>query len=76
MAEKSFVPPVFMSFFRQLYKTGTLKIDCVVLRYERSDAATVKQVQSAEILPTTNVPSSQSGECFVLFYRVDVVLSK
>ena len=51
-----------MSFFRQLYKTGALKVDCIVLRYERSDAATVKQVQSAEIPPTTNAPSSQSGE--------------
>ena len=76
MTDKGFVPPFFVSSIQKLYRTGILKIDCIVLRYERFDDATVKQAQSAEESPTTNASSSQRGECFVLLYCVDVVLNE
>lgn len=63
MVEKGFVPPVFLSFIQQLYKTGTLKVDCVVLQFEHFDIATVKEVRSAEKPPTIiNVPSSHNSK--------------
>ena len=76
MIERGSVSTGVFSFIQNLYKIGILKVECVVLRYEHFDAATVEQVQSAEKSPTTNVPSSQSGECFVLLYCVGVVLNK
>ena len=69
------VSPGFISFIQNLYKTGILKVECIVLQFEHFDAATVEQVQSAEKSPITNVPS-QSGEYFVLLYFVDVVFNK
>ena len=65
-----------MSFIRRLYETSVLKVDCIVLQYERFDAAIVKQVQSVENPPTTNAPSSQSGGCFALLHHANIVLSK
>ena len=47
-----------------MYKTGVLKVDYVVLQYERFDDDAVKQVQPAEDpLETINVPSPHTGEC-------------
>lgn len=77
MTQKGFVPPVFSSLFGQLYRIGALKVDYVVLLYERFDAATVQRVLQAGRPPMTpNAPFSQSGEYFVLLYRTDVVLSE
>lgn len=68
MIEGHFAPPVLVSSIRQLYKTGALKIHCVVLRCEGFDATTVKQVRSTEKPPTViNVPSSRYSECFSRF---------
>ena len=77
MLQKAFVPPVVASFLVKLYKSGAVKVVYVVLQYERFDTATVKQTQSAGGPPTTiNEPFSQSGECFVLLYCTNVILSE
>jgi hypothetical protein len=59
---KHLAPPVFTSFTQQLYKTGVLKVDCVVLQFERFDDAAVNQVLSTEKPPTViSVPASTHG---------------
>lgn len=74
MVERGFVPPVFLSFIQQLYKTGTLKVDCVVLRFEHFDTATVKEVRSVEKPPTIiNVPSSHNSEWILCLDWINVV---
>ena len=66
MVEIGFAPPVFVSFIQQLYKTGVLKVDCVILRYERFDGATVEEVRSTEKPPVViNAPSSYNSEWFL-----------
>lgn len=63
MVETGFAPPVFVSFIQQMYKTGALKIDCVVLQYERFDTATVREARFAEKPRTViNAPSSHNSE--------------
>jgi len=61
--EERFAPPVLTSSIKQLYKSGVLKIHCLVLRFERFDTTTVKQVRFTEKSQTAiNVPSSRSSE--------------
>ena len=67
MIEERFAPPVLTSSIKQLYKSGVLKVYCVVLRFKRFDTTTVKQVRSTEKSPKiTSGPSSRSSEWFLL----------
>lgn len=62
---KGLVPPLFVSFLHQLYKTGALKIDCVALKFESFDDATVKQilpVQESHTAVDEHEPSPNNGE--------------
>jgi len=60
---KGLVPPVFVTLIEQLYKTGALKVDCAVLRFEHFDDTTAKQVLSREGPPSIiNVPSHSGGK--------------
>jgi hypothetical protein len=67
---------VFVTLIEQLYKTGALKVDCAVLRFEHFDDTTAKQVLSREGPPSIiNVPS-HSGEFSLSLQRINVALSK
>jgi len=65
--EERFSPPVLTSSIKQLYKSGVLKVYCLVLRFERFDTTTLKQVRYTDKSATViNVPSSRSSELFFL----------
>jgi len=61
--EVNFATPVFVSFIQQLYKTGVLKVDCVVLQYERFNAAAAGEARWTPEKPPTiiDVPSSRTS---------------
>lgn len=75
MIEGGFAPQVLSSSIKQLYKTGILKVDCLVFQFERFDVMTMQQVRSIEKSPTIDNVPSRSSEWFLLLYCFSVVTS-
>ena len=73
MVEGRFAPPVLTSSIKQLYRTGALKICCLVLQLERFDVTKMKQAWSTERSPTIISVPSRSGERFLLLHCVGMV---